>query len=253
MNSPHRIPIIIIVLLYCFVANAQIVNIEKKRRLTTDTVQWFEQLDLGVNIVENTQSIVSINGSAQIEFAFKNKLLLAITDVRFVRAGDTKFVNEGFQHIRYNSIINKRLTYELFGQIQFNELAFIKIRALAGTGLRTEILRNENQNLYIGLSYMYEYDEEKNSDIIHNDNRGNLYLSFNLAPSSIISISGTTYYQPLFTDFKDYRLASVTTLRFTISEKLSFRTSFKYNFDSRVPEGAPRRIYSLSNGLSYQF
>ena len=161
--------------------------------------------------------------------------------------------NEGFQHIRFNSAINKWLTYELFGQIQFNELAFIKTRTLVGTGFRAAIMRKKEQKIYVGISYMYEYEEEKNSDIIHHDNRGSSYLSFNLAPSSSISISGTTYYQPLFANFKDYRLASVTTLRFTVSEKLSFRTSFKYNFDSRVPEGAPRRIYSLSNGLSYRF
>ena len=92
MKTDHRILFLLILLLYCVTANAQIVNIEKKRTLDTDTVQWFKQIDLGLNIVENTQSIVSIDGSAQIEFAFHNKLLMAITDVRFVRAGDIRFV-----------------------------------------------------------------------------------------------------------------------------------------------------------------
>lgn len=243
-----------LILLCCFVSisYAQIINVEDKRKLFTDSIQWFEKLSLGLDLYQNTETIISLQAGAQLEFAFKNKLLISITNARFVKAGETNFVNEGFQHLRYNSRLNNWLTFELFGQAQFNERAFVKLRALVGTGPRFRIMNKEKQQIFAGMSYMYEYDEEKNG-VVHQDGRFNSYLSFNLQPADFMNLSGTIYFQPLLNSFEDYRLSAALSLTFHISQNLSFSTNYRQTYDSRRPEGAPNQIYSLSNLISYEF
>jgi hypothetical protein len=232
---------------------SQIINIEDKRSEFTDSVQWHERLDLGFNLVKNTKVISTITAAAQLEFVFNKKLLLSLTRVNFVKAGDENFVNEAFQHIRYNSRLTRGLVYELFAQIQYNELANVKLRALAGTGLRFKLIKKEKQKAYWGVSYMYEYDEESEEDIVHQDSRLSTYLSFSLNPSPIVRIASTSYYQPLFAEFNDFRLSSETSAIFEFNRRLSFRTTYRVTYDSRAARGAPTTTYALINGLSYNF
>lgn len=245
-----------LVILLCIgcssILEAQIINVEERRKEVTDSIQWFEKLSVGFDLFQNEETVVSLQGKAFLQFAFKNKTLISITNARFVRAGGERFVNQGFQHLRYNSDLNPWLTYELFGQVQFNEQAFIKLRTLAGTGPRFQIINSNKSKMHLGVSYMYEYDEEKNGEI-HQDNRMSSYLSFNLQPTEFMSMNGTVYYQPLFNQFSDFRLSAGVSVEFTISKNLSFSTQYVHTYDSRQPEGAPNEIINLSNLISYSF
>ena len=236
--------------------NAQgIINIEDKRSRSTDSISWYETIDLGAYLSKNRQQVLSLTGRVQVEFAYKNKLLMSITSANFVKAGNEEFTNEGYQHIRYNHTFlrSEWLTFEIFGQIQYNELTRIKLRALAGTGFRVRILEQEKQRAHLGLTYMYEYDEESQTEIIHQDGRLSSYLSFRIKPVGLFTIQSTTYYQPLLNDFNDFRLSSSTTADFALSDKFSLRTTYTIAFDSRVPAGAPNTVYSLGNSLAYRF
>lgn len=250
------IPRIICYLLLTFFSYqmiAQIVNIEDKRSLFKDSIQWVEQLELGANLTKNKEEVFSINGKAQIEFVYYDKSLLSITNFNFVKAGDRNFVNEGFQHLRYNSKLNNWLTYELFGQVQYNERANIAIRALAGTGFRYRIFQKEKDKAYLGTSYMYEFEEESEAAIKHNNHRLSTYFAISWHPQSNIKIASTTYYQPLFINPNDFRLSSQTAVIFSFSKRLDFKTTFSIIYDSRAAIGAPKTIYRFLNSLRYRF
>ncbi|MEM1124706.1 MAG: DUF481 domain-containing protein, partial [Bacteroidota bacterium] len=220
-----------------------------------DSIQWVEQLELGFNLTKNKNEVLSVYGKAQIEFTYYNKLLISITDFNFVKAGDQNFINEGFQHLRYNSKMNDWLTFELFGQVQYNERANIAIRALGGTGLRYQLLKkDENKDkIYLGTTYMYEFEEESTEDIKHNNHRLSTYLSLAWHLQDNIQIASTSYYQPLFNNFNDYRLSSQTAMIFNFSKHLDFKTTFSIIYDSRAAVGAPKTIYRLLNSLRYRF
>lgn len=241
------------ILFFPFFINAQIVNVEDKRSTFKDSIQWVEQLELGFNLTKNKTEVFSVNGKAQIEFSYYDKLLLSITHFNFVKAGDQNFINEGFQHLRYNSKLNNWLTFELFGQVQYNERANIAIRALGGTGFRYQILKDKRDKIFLGTSYMYEFEEESTEGITHNNHRLNTYLSLAWHPQSNIKIASTSYYQPLFDNIKDYRLSSQTAVIFSFSKRLDFKTTFSIIYDSRAAVGAPKTIYRFLNSLRYRF
>jgi len=240
---------LLLVFLIPHLAKAQIINIEDKRITAKDSTHWLGSVNLGFNLYENNGRVFTLKGGMIIEYNKGNNLWLAINQFNIVKAGSSNFVNDGFQHIRYNLQIRPRLTYEAFGQAQYNERIRIKFRSLLGTGLRFQLLKDEA--FYLGLSYMYEYEEESKSNIIRRGQRMSSYLSFRYSPSKTFSISNTSYFQPLFNDWKDLRLSSQTNLIIRVTNRLSFTTSFSITYDTRVPEDVSNTIYRFNNGIRW--
>ena len=143
----------------CAISNqAQIVNIEDRRANFTDSVGMYERLDLGTYFVKNDKEIFSANAAFQIEFLQHKRLFISITKIDFLKADEQNFVNSGLQHLRYNYKWKDWLTWEAFGQLQYNEQLRIRLRGLAGTGPRFSFKVLKKGRINLGTSYMWEYD-----------------------------------------------------------------------------------------------
>ena len=232
--------------------HAQIVNIEDKRGSLKDTTAWYERGDLGFNWIKNTQTVISISAGFQLEYQHHNRRVLSISNVQFVKAGPTNFVNQGFQHLRYNISFSPWYTHEFFGQLQYNENLHIGLRGLLGSGGRFRLTGKSKQSAWLGIAYMFEYDEETNGPI-HHDHRMSSYLSLHLSPAKNVTLASTSYYQPLLANFSDFRLSSNTTLVFKFSKQVSFTNTLTLLYDSRAPEGVPTLSHSYRSGIRYEF
>jgi hypothetical protein len=128
------------------------------------------------------------------------------------------------------------------------------MRYLLATGPRFKVVQIEKFKTYIGTSYMLEY--EMNTDKTQKllQGRFSSYLSFSFSPINTIEIVSTTYYQPLFSVLKDYRISTENALLFRFHKLLSYGINFKLNYDSRPPEGATTHlIYQLENKIKLDF
>ncbi|MFK8103800.1 MAG: DUF481 domain-containing protein [Saprospiraceae bacterium] len=233
---------------------AQIVNIEDQRKLDPqDTIAWFGQVGLQYSIVQNGDQVSQTKFNARFDRVYNRHLVFSITNYNLVNIGSEKFINDGFQHLRYNYRMSKRWTYEAFAQAQYNERLNLRLRTLLGTGPRYAWLTKENYNGFIGVLYMYEYSDESAPDREFHDHRMSSYLSFELHPKPYLTIGSTNYFQPLLTDFGDFRVSSQTRVNFNITSKLFFTTTFNFTYDTDVPEGIVNTIYSLTNGIRFMF
>lgn len=232
---------------------AQIVNIEDKRVMLDDSTNWYGQVRLGFNLVENGSSVLNLNGAISIEYDKDKHWFLSLSNFNFIQVNNEDFVNEGFQHFRYNYKASRWLIYEAFTQAQYNEKLRLRLRWLAGGGLRFPILQKENQEIFLGITYMYEYNEERDPDLEFRDHRMSTYASFGLQPFKNASLSNTTYYQPVINDLDDLRLSSQTTLAINLTSRLLFSSTFSITHDTRVPEDVENTIYSLRNGIRWNF
>ena len=233
---------------------AQIVNIEKKR-IATDSAGWFGQANISFSGSKNTKQILSLSSGTLLEYKSKNNkdLWLLITDLSLISADKEKFSNAGFGHLRYNRKLGEAIRWEVFGQIQYNSLTKIERRLLAGTGPRFKLTQFDNAKFYLGVAYMYEYEELTAPVVVHKDNRISSYFSFTLTPEDEVSFTSTLYVQPLLKDAKDYRIASETSLTLGITKKLSLSSTFRYSYDSMPPLEVPKSIYAFSNALEVSF
>ena len=125
---------LLILLLMLQQLNGQIGNIEDKRK-SFDSIGWYGRLDFGANLTQNNEAILALSSSVRIDRQGKQSRNLFMANYNFIRAGENRFINDGFGHLRHGQEINKRWTWETFGQLQYNRKLSIQLRGLLGTGL----------------------------------------------------------------------------------------------------------------------
>ena len=245
--------ILIAFVLFPFVLQSQIINVENIRRVT-DTTGWSGYTRLFFNLVKNRNTIFGISNRTRIQYKTKEHLWLLLNDLDFRKANENKLVSRNAQHFRYNYRFHPKFAFEAFLQSQTDEIAAIRFRGLIGSGIRFKMSKNEKYKLYLGSLIMYEH-ENINSTIEDNnrDWRNSTYFSMSLYPKKNISIVSTTYFQPRFDMFSDFRISSQNTIAFEIFKKLMFTTNFTYQYDEFPVIGVPKEQYRLTNGLLYSF
>ncbi len=230
---------------------SQVVNVESKR-MRTDTTGWAGEADITYDIVKNTDYIFNVGLTSQLQYKSKKFITLLLADYRFVKAAGTKYINTGYLHLRYDYKLLPTVTWEVFTQGQFNQILDIGFRGLIGTGPRFKLYDSDSFRLYFASLYMYEYEENNEKTIFRRNQRSSSYLTFTL-DFPRFEIIHTTYYQPKYTDLKDYRVASQTKVKFKIFKHLDFTSTFTYRFESVPFPNIPKDTYSISNGLSLKF
>ena len=232
----------------------QIVNIEKQR-IATDSTGWFGSAYMSFAGTKTTVSAGSLYAGGVVEYKSpSNKdLWLLITDFSLVKGEGEDFSNTGFGHLRYNRKLGEIVRWEIFAQMQYNELTKVDQRILGGTGLRFKLLPYELTKLYMGVAYMYEYEVLLDPILYENNHRLSSYLSFTLLPAETVTLTSTVYMQPLIEDFSDYKLTNETSFDVEITNKFSLAFTFRYGYDSQPPFDVPKSIFAFANTLEIEF
>jgi putative salt-induced outer membrane protein YdiY len=243
----------ITILLFPILTFSQIINVESLRKVT-DTSGWTGNTSLNFSLTKNTNTLIRLNNNIHVQYKMNRHLVLFVNNLGFERAGEQSFVNNGSQHLRYNYKLSDLIVWEGFVQSQYNSIAKIKFRGLAGTGPRFKLLGDEKYRMYIGTLVMYEHEELNEENLVINrDWRSSNYLSLSFYPTDNITFVSTTYYQPRISQFDDYRIATENSFVLGILEKLSLRLTYTLTFDATPATGVPNTFYNLSTGLLYAF
>lgn len=219
-----------------------------------------------------------------------NKIYLIIGSYNLARSKSEKFQDSWFLHFRFNYKIKKileskpesrPLRFESFIQSSRNEQFIVNSRNLIGAGLRLKLILSEPTNkpkpdtsrftglsvpneepastkganrptiiLYLGSSYMYEEEKSDVFDTNFFNHRYSSYASLKVLVNDHFSIVSNTYYQPLFSNFKDYNFFEQIILSTKINEQLSFDTQFNYFHDNIIPGGGKYFTSSFSAGIT---
>lgn len=233
-------------------ANAQVINIEGKRFLN-DTNGWIGNADFTFNIIQNTHQVLSLANTLRVQYQKNRSRFILLNDVNFIKAGNTNFVNSGYQHFRYNYKMNNLLTVEAFTQTQYNPVLKLDFRYLLGCGPRLKLLKKENARIYFASLFMYEYDDIVDEQVNLYEHRISSYLTFSFSLFKTVELNSTTFYQPNLQNVHDYRIANDTGLEIHINKHLNYKSSFNLLYDSAQPMGIPDLVYSFRNGLSLKF
>lgn len=237
--------------------HAQLVNIES-RRMQTDTLRVAGNVNFTLNYRQTNNITLSVfKSSLNAQFKSKNlkHIYLVLGNYAFTRSNTKTLANAAFGHFRYNYKYKDWLRWEAYTQLQLNELLSLKYRFLAGAGARFKLTHGEIFKAYIGVSAFYE--NELVEDVLlteSQDVRMSNYFSFSIKfPKGRGEFASTTYYQPLFEHFSDYRITTQSLVQLNISKHLSFITSVNYFFDYNPPVGVRPSTFSINNGLKIRF
>ncbi|MCX2739228.1 DUF481 domain-containing protein [Pontibacter anaerobius] len=262
-------------LLY-FVSNqgqAQILNIERAR-MEQDSANYFTgKGGLSFSMFNRNAGKDNPNNYLQLTFngdlAYVSEkhsyLLLNYYNYLLVNYDSEELRNTvastGYSHFRINVLRKKRLSYELFTQLQADKARGLEFRTLAGAGVRYRILKGENSSLYFGTGFMHEHEEWENpeleqklivSDLLKSTN----YLSGKVKLNEQVSTEGIVYYQVGFDDNIDSfrnRVSGDLTLQVKLTNKFSFKTNFSCTYEDEPIVPVTRFVYAISNGIQLQF
>lgn len=234
-------------------SGAQIVNIERAR-MQSDTTGWMGTAGASMAIAKNANQVFSADLDAHIQYKTQRSLYLLLASYGFLKANGEKFADNTFLHLRYNYKFTPVLRWEIFTQLQQNVLAGIKYRLLFGTGPRFKIVSTNYLRLYAASLMMYDEEKEQIQPVVlHTDFRNSSYISFTITPNKQLELVSTTFFQPLISDFSDFRFLNQTSLRVKAGKKLALRVNYNYLNDQKPAPGFPAVSYSLSTGLDYDF
>lgn len=235
--------------------SAQIVNIESSR-MQSDTVGWMGGAGAAANLTQNTEKIFGADLEVHLQYKTSNDkgLWLILGNYGFLKVGDSKFISNGFAHLRYNRKVNEWLRWEVFGQFQNNIITQIDSRILVGTGPRFKLIKTKIFRLYAASLFMFESEKEITSPTIkHDDLRSSSYVSFTYIPKDNIELISTTFFQPLFKKLSDYRILNQVSLKVKATTHFSLSVKWHYLHD-RFPAGeAPKTTYTFATGIDYEF
>ncbi len=233
---------ILLLCLFLFVsmAQAQLVNIES-RRIKSDSVRFVVSDGISFSYSDNNgKDLLQISNDLSCQLKSKNlkHIYLFLNKYKWVKTKSDDFINIFFAHLRYNYKLTAVTRLESFVQYQNNRVLDVDARVVYGAGLRFKVLNHKNLWAYLGTAYMHEYERSHKYNFNLWQHRSSNYVSLvGKFSDQNLQLSGTMYFQPLYTDMRDYRILLDMELAYKIIKNIAFTTGVDYFFDSETPSG----------------
>ena len=221
-------------LLGCFLStklNSQILNVEKQRKVWDDTsTHWIGNINFSFSVQKREIPVLRFSNINNLAYSSKKHIYLFISKLSFTRVSGNAVESNGYAHLRINLWNRKKISLEIFGQVQYDQIRGLERRLLAGTAARFIAVDNDNSLLALGFGTMYEYEfwdfngEQATTRLLKNSS----YLSLTQHFSSNIYANIIVYYQipwTLFFQFKP-RIIGDTSLNFKVSNRI--KLTFTY-------------------------
>lgn len=240
-------------LLFCHAASA-ITNIESIRH--SGKAEGIEvAIDLAMHVQRGNTDTSQYAANLKLMDFNPQRQRIVVLDHDYARDGDRKTTDRSFAHLRHVWLRDGPVDYELFVQYQSDAFTFLRHRALAGGGIRRQLLLDPRHSLAGGLGGYYTLERYR-SALASEDNRdwrGNLYLSYRLQGLANLSWANTVYLQPRLDKASDFYALYDSRLESFINRHLSLFVSVVHAFDHRPFADNRRLDTTYRAGLMLRF
>jgi len=238
-------------------ATAQI-NTEKYRKYYSDETGFLFNLYTSFSLKSGNTQYNAYKGSARIDYNGKKFDTFLVGDFEYKESNATKAVNQGFVHWRGITSIHKRTSWEIFLQRQYNEFIDLNARNVIGSGIKYRLLEFESTNdstntldinISIGLMYETENYDLDGGTINQYFLRSTNFITFDWLKKKKFNITTVLYYQPAFTNYKNYRIAAEAGLEFAIAKSVHFIFALTYRYNNIPVTDVKKFDLSIENGI----
>ncbi len=221
-----------------------------------------ELLDVGGSGRVQYQTLHPISSAEQsdpLSLPFLSQRVFLTGSARFAERAQTTFINQAFVHARWIGMWHPWIGSDLFVQYQFNQFLRLQGRAVAGTGVRMEIVHLPMFMMWGGSGYMFEYNRISDlpgaSDAKETfEHRFTNYLTMRLAVlGNRLLLQNTLYYQPRFDDFSDFRILEEFESLAKASEMFALGVTLSVLHDSAPPSGVKETDLRLLTTVRLSF
>ena len=205
------------------------------------------------------ESASSQEAQADEETEGPRSVVFLTSNYSFTRLNDKRFVNNALSHLRFIRRHSPRVSFEAFGQHQFNEFIRLGQRLLLGGGGRFALLQANRTEVFFGAGYMMERETldlpAALPDLRRNEHhRSTNYVTVRYnSEDERLRLVQTVYVQARLDRLQDLRLLSDTSFEIQLMQRLALAINLNVTHDSEPPTGVKETDIVLSNSLRYSF
>lgn len=96
----------------------QVVNIES-RRIDNNEAGFHGQGEVWFNYIRNQNTILIFGFRSAVQYVKNKHRYLIVTDASFAESNSNNIESVGYEHLRYNYMVNERFAWEAFCQFFF--------------------------------------------------------------------------------------------------------------------------------------
>lgn len=202
-----------------------------------------------------------LKGNVDIAYIADKHAYILINTINYFKATGGPLISTGYSHFRINFLRRRKLSYESFTQIQYDDGRNMPFRFLIGSGIRINLKKKDKVTLHIGIGGMFEREEWKslseNSDIIEREIwKTTNYISGVFDFNEFVNLKVISYYQGGYDDVSNIfrnRISGDIVMSFKLTQRLSFLTNFSLQYEDHPIIPINNLVYSLTNGLKWDF
>lgn len=234
--------IVVLLLLSCSIARAQIVNVQGAIAKPPDKNEVDGQLEGKLSWQEGNAPAFDAAGAGAIVWKHDRFLSLAVARGEYGTALHVTNTKKTFEHLRERVTLSCVWRWEAFAQHEFDQFRRLSLRTLVGTGPALQIFNEKEYALLAGASYMFEVEEldtragVTDSGISYTEHRANVYLTGRETLVENVAFVHTLYIQPRLDAPANYRLLGDAALEVKLSKRFAITDGFIVDYDTRPPQ-----------------
>ncbi len=215
--------------------------------------------DLGFDADYGNTEQRNVSTGIKLQHYRQKRTNFVIANYEYGESSGSKTKNKSFVHYRHIYQHKTEYAYEGFAQLSSNEFTRLNLRGLLGGGVRLSLGKvTEKRAFLLGLGAFYEREELDTDASLGEDEtsdaaRLSTYFVMKFHFNDYVSMVSSTYYQPEFGKFSDFRAIEDLSLVSKLTERLALKLGLFVGHDSEPPADVDHTDVSVNIGLSVEF
>jgi putative salt-induced outer membrane protein YdiY len=251
-RSAVRALMVALVMVLCSVtAEAAIVN--SLRGWNEDEQGWSGGIagSYGASGGNSPQS--TFEGSGRLQLRARDNVWRLIASGKRTTVQDIETANSVLGHLRHNYLLSERWATLVYAQYQRNPFQRLESRFLLGLGGRWLAVRGESTRVNFGAAQMWEQEEIQDEQGEEKAQRFSGFVSLESKLSDHVGVDFLAFYQPRWSDFKDWRMFAEVALSVELTGSLSLFTVYKGEHNSTPADGVEKTDWDTKTGFAFSF
>jgi len=195
----------------------------------------------------------TFEGSGRVQLRSKANVWRLIGSGKRTTVHGVETAKSTLGHLRHNYLLNDRWATLVFLQHQKNPFQRLDSRYLIGLGGRWLAVKGESTLIYLGAAHMFEQERIQDEEGHTKAQRFSGFVSLETRLSEDVVVDFLVFYQPRWSDFKDWRMFGEVALEVELTGSLSLFTGYKLEHNSMPPEGVEQTDWDTKTGIAFKF
>ena len=195
----------------------------------------------------------TFEGSGRLQLRARDNVWRLLALGKRTTVQDVETANAVLGHFRHNYLLSERWATLAFLQYQRNPFQRLESRFLLGLGGRWLAAENEKTRFYLGAAQMWEQEEIQDQDGEEKAQRLSTFVSAESKLIDDVGLDFLVFYQPRWSDFKDWRMFAEIELTVELTGSLSLFTGYRWQHDATPPEGVEKTDWDTKTGFAFKF